>query len=323
MPTKFSPREGHFERKHQSCPNSLVFHRLLSDAGKLLILALNGITTSAPRWVIIQTDLQARMGWGREKMRNAINDCVKYGYLKVKQSKIQANDDKGKKGQFSHNEFEFDLYGGYAPCTEHTLEDTEPMTGFPPTAFPSSENQPLTCSLVELTKEEEQTNRMTQEEIEKVIVVCSLEDREEKLKVLSKYQLPQSMIDSFISLSLEHLTQSCAAFDQYAKNKKLDNPHGCLRTAIVGQWKSNFTKQDKLDAQQAKMKEIDEKIVENRKIAEKMLQKYQKSFTDQHCFTVSDRIVQLKYKNSWSSLNLADDDFLDLMEHYLKTYLSK
>lgn len=318
MATKFSPKEGHFEKRSQSCPNSLVFHRKLSDAGKLLILALNGISSTAPRWVIIQSDLQGRMGWGKEKMQAAIRDCVQYGYLKVKQAKRQLNGDNWKKGQFSHNEFEFDLDGGYLTQTDLSSGASEPKTGFPSTAQPSTVYPPLTCSS-ELNVLKEQTNK----EGEKPVVVCSSQEEEEKRKILAKYQVGENFIQSCLSLSIEHLSLSCLAFDQYAQNKKLDNPHGCLRQAIAGAWKPNFTKQDKVDLENQKKADLNEKIAQNRQIALNLQEKYRHLFSKGNSFDVSDNVAHLNYTSSGYPLNLGEDDCIAVLEYFIDKQLLK
>lgn len=147
MNIKFYPKEAHFEHKSQVCPNSLVFHRGLSDAAKLLLLALNGIATNTRTWKIIQCDVQARLGWGRDKMRDAMRCCIQFGYMKVKQARCLQKDQNSKKGQWAHNEFEFDMEGKYMPAHTFQSEDVFSACGqepsSPKTCFPPTENPPL------------------------------------------------------------------------------------------------------------------------------------------------------------------------------------
>ena len=114
--SKFYPKAAHFESKSIIAPNVLIFHRLMSDATKLLILALHAISTCAPSWTVVQSDVQKRMGWGRDKMNGAIKEAVQFGYLKVTQARKEEEKDKDGnpiKGQFASNSFEFDILGGY------------------------------------------------------------------------------------------------------------------------------------------------------------------------------------------------------------------
>src|SRR5207247_568904 len=105
--------------------------RGLGESSKIFILALNGIISCAPNWIPLQTDLQKRLGWGQDKMETAIKQCVKFGYLKVRQGR--------QKGKFGHNEFDFDIEGSFKNETlQNTSESAstptfQPLGGKPPT----------------------------------------------------------------------------------------------------------------------------------------------------------------------------------------------
>ncbi len=132
MSAKFYPKKAHFETKSQIAPNSLIFNRELTEPAKIFILALNAIFTCTESWIPIQSDLEKRLGWGPEKMQNAIKNAVKCGYLKVMQGRKE-------KGQFDNNEFEYDIDGGYPKGSTVENEEKpihnecEPIGGFPVT----------------------------------------------------------------------------------------------------------------------------------------------------------------------------------------------
>jgi hypothetical protein len=90
-------------------------------------------------------------------MDNAISCSVKFGYLKVKQS-------RNKIGKFLHNEFIFDVDGQLLTYTddetdpglydeEEELKECLPNTGFPTTADPTSANPTLPVLVSEPTLE--------------------------------------------------------------------------------------------------------------------------------------------------------------------------
>ncbi len=152
--SKFYVAPALFESKSIVANNTLIFHRSLSDATKLLILAMHAIMSCTYTWVVVQQDLQNRMGWGKEKMRTAIKEAVKFGYLRVKQGRQEnLRDEHGNliKGQFCTNEFEFDVSGGFLtdePISEETEEnpihnECEPETVNPSTVKPCTVKQPL------------------------------------------------------------------------------------------------------------------------------------------------------------------------------------
>ena len=317
--TKFFPREGHFERKYQSCPNALIFHRGLSDSGKLLILALNGIATGAPKWTIIQTDLQKRMGWGKDKMQATIKDCIKFGYLKVRQAKRQANGEKWRKGQFAPNEFEFDIEGSYLPQQERSDDkhlpsgDTEPKPCFPSTALPSPKSQPLTCSSYELTCLKEQTNK----EEKDVVVVPP--DLVEKLKILTPFKFDKKVLESLCDLALEQIQNAHEAFKQYCENHEVTNPRGCLRNAILGQWKPNEKKIDKEELANKKAEEIKSILKENIFLANQVISLYAEFFNQNYGADFGDKVIHLRYKDSRFPLSLLEEGCVDTLGYYLET----
>lgn len=106
LSSKFYPKKAYFESKSQVAPNSLIFNRDLSEPAKIFLLALNGIISCTQNWVPVQSDIQKRLGWGQEKMENAIRSCVNHGFLNVKQN-------RGEKGRFGPNDFEFCLEGSF------------------------------------------------------------------------------------------------------------------------------------------------------------------------------------------------------------------
>lgn len=139
LSSKFYPKKAHFESKSQVAPNAIVFSRELTEPAKIFLLALNGIVSCTQNWVPIQSDLQKRLGWGQEKMENAIASCVKNGYLKVKQQRRE-------KGKFAPNDFEFCLDGTFKNISNIVTSNKCPHSkvstvgGFPVTGQPLGGN---------------------------------------------------------------------------------------------------------------------------------------------------------------------------------------
>lgn len=149
---------AHFEKKSQVIPNEIVFHREMSAEAKLLIFAINGIRSSAPGWVLCQTDLRKRLGFGKTVMKRAMEEAIAYGYLRVEQTRAKQPEDEtpdSKKkiaGQFRMNQFKFRIDGKFTDIVEKkqklekpkivkktgSTSGCEPLTGFPATV-----NRPL------------------------------------------------------------------------------------------------------------------------------------------------------------------------------------
>lgn len=119
----YEKKAAYFEMKNQMIPNALVFHRQMSSNAKLFLMALNAIATCAPSWIVHQEDLQERLGWGRDKMRNAVKECIELGYLRVSQN-------RDEKGNFVRNKFDFNLDGCYLekkPSTANAFPEKHPL----------------------------------------------------------------------------------------------------------------------------------------------------------------------------------------------------
>lgn len=331
--SKFFPKEAYFEKKSQVCPNALVFHRKMSDHAKLLILAVNGITSNVPKWTLLQSDIQKRMGWGKDKMQSAIRDCIACGYLKVNQVHHKFTCEKFKKGMFSHNEFEFDIEGSYDIDTKKDKKKTlssggsEPKPYKPSTAKPCTANPPLPCSLVEFNLVKEQTKQEDEKQNCSVVVVPS-EEQKEKIKILERYSLQEALLHSFLSLPLDHLRNSVLAYEQYVqsetqKGQKVANPIGALRRAILCKWKPNLTKVDKEEQKELKDHEISMLIFHNRTDANNAYNKYKEKFNENFSFHVSENAVTLKYKKGYSALALNDPDFSNILEYYIENAIKQ
>lgn len=112
MPCIYAP-PAKFEKKNSIINNEVFFERGMSSDAKVLVGAINAIKCCAPNWVIIQSDLQNRLEFSKERMKKAMNDAIKFGYLKVvqvrqKRGAINAKN-KGIAGQFFRNAFFFSL----------------------------------------------------------------------------------------------------------------------------------------------------------------------------------------------------------------------
>lgn len=142
---KFYCKPALFESKSQVMDNWIVFHRTLSDAAKILIFALNGIFTCTHTWVPVQSDIQKRLSWGKEKMRNTMKECEKYGFLRVQQR-------RNKVGEFACHDFEFCIDASFKEKTTNIPQEKpphseyEPETGLPCTDNRNPDNQPLPSS---------------------------------------------------------------------------------------------------------------------------------------------------------------------------------
>lgn len=330
MKATFHPKPAHFEKKSQVCPNSLIFHRNMSDSAIRFILALNGIWMNCRTWVPIKSDLEKRLNWYPKKMSNVIKECVKFGYLKVRQF-------RGKKGRFAPIEFEFDIEGKYLeecphneyePHTQNDLRLNEENTHSeecPEDMFSTNDqtrlavNDLLPCSskkpnLVLLDNQE--TNKQQEENL----FVCSLDENQKKIKDLLKpHDFPDKEIERMFGLPAEQIEDALLAFEQYRTGKDIENTIGFIKKAILSAWKPNKKKINETEERERIEKESIDKIDENTRFAEKVIQKISYKFNQNFEISFSGLAIILKSKTGCYPLNLLDDDFKDVLDWFVNS----
>jgi hypothetical protein len=177
-------------------------------------------------------------------------------------------------------------------------------------------------------KEEQSQEEPLEENNKQPVVVVSSED-EYKKKILEPYRLGGKLVDQFLNLSVPHLVDAIAAYEQYksakeAQGDKIDNPVGALRNAIVGAWKPNVTKADKEKEKIRKMTNDENFRKKNHQIAVELFDTYSCHFHENFRFDVSDNVVSLKYKQGrFFPLPLSDDGFENILDYYINSNLKK
>lgn len=309
--SKFYVAPAKFESKSIVANNSLIFHRSLSDAAKLLVLAMHAIMSCTYTWVIVQEDLQNRMGWGKEKMRGAIKEAVQFGYLRVRQGrKTELKDENGNiiKGQFAPNEFDFDVSGGFLtetqiPEEKPTHNESEPETGFPSTAKPCTANQPLPIpSSLPSSKKQQQAAPASA-----VAVSLSLEKinipLDEKIWITNNY--PEETIRHAVEFSTHPLTVIQTSLVQTIKWACKKNP--------------TIPKDEAAEALKRRDDERD-RFLENLKHAEEVVKKYYAETKDSFGIRLYHDHVEfdLRKNGNGNKVFFGDKQFKQLVEHELR-----
>lgn len=321
--SKIHVRPAHFESKQFIAENSIVFHRQLSDSTKLLILAIHAIFSNTKEWTIVQSDLKNRMGWGKEKMRCAIREAERFGYLRVTQQRFTETKGIYQKGQYAPNEFEFDIKGGYIKDLgtkeneKPSHNECEPLTGFQAPTNQAPVNRPLPCSLSRpLYKEQQQTPK---EESTNVVVVPLDSEIQKKHEALSPYGFDDRNLSALSCLPLGQIVDAVAAYEQYKEHTEVSNPQGWIRNAIIGKWKPNSKKIDPEELRQQKESRTQQILKENVHKAKSLIARYAEFFTVSYQAALGDKVVHLRYVNSVFPLSLLEDDCISVLNHYLES----
>lgn len=332
----FERKKWKFEEKSQVCPNSLVFNLNLSDQAKILLLALNGITSTTPNWQIRQSDIQKRLNWGKERMQKAIKNCIANGYMQTRMI-------RGKNGKFDHKYFEFDMeptfssekpaFFGHPTPVEESQENThfsqgkpshtqcEPLPGLPLTA-----NQPLLTRNINISKEnnkqhpESPPQKIANPSPEPVVVVLSSPDQE-KLDLLNPYHFDPQTLEKLATFPADRIKTAISALEQRIASKGIANPSGFLRVAIIQGWRPNQLNENSQNNLEQKTDRIRTKTINNIKIANKMIENYIP--TEQCKAYISDSVAYLITPSGCFPLDMAEDDSLDILSFYLETNLLK
>lgn len=96
--SRFVKKTYFFLKKGTAVPNQVIFNTDISDASKLLLMALEALPSDG--WDIYQGQLASMLGFGRDKMQRAMGELVEKGYMRRTQT-------KNEKNQFAHYEYEF------------------------------------------------------------------------------------------------------------------------------------------------------------------------------------------------------------------------
>lgn len=251
----FTRRKAYFENKTQIIPNALIFSGLC-DTSVRLLCALNALPAN---WIVNQEDIKQRLNWGKERMENAIKDCVAKGYMIVTQIRCE-------NGRFDKNHFEFDIEPSFLNTSEEKCphNECEPKWGNPPAVVPTAENPPLSCSLdiSPIKKDREGAE-------DPFLPFSPIEDEDEKLQMLSTYPLDQSAKDFLLLTPLETLKESIAAMEQWRCNRaEKGNPitDACsaLISAVKGKWKVQMTAADYQAAKEKEVKEYEDSLTKTK-----------------------------------------------------------
>jgi len=324
MSSKFRPKPAHFEKKSQIVPNSLIFHKHLSDSAIRLMCALNACPES---WTIIQSDIQQRLGWGRERMRSAIKECIEHGYLKITQSR-RANTEREKnggfkKGQFSHNEFEFDIEGGYSkndqeiPYEECPDNEYEPERAKPSSAKLATATNPLPCSL---------DNTLLKEKKETQDFLSSFNSEDQKkIDFLSPFDLEESYLSVLIAYDYDRIVLGVQGALQWKKRREdkgesIDGLGGAFVKFVTQGWKPYKTQED-IGAEKSQIiADKEAKITERRQQAKELEELWASVLPFQYSFKVLDRYIDLKLGNRMGTLELNDEDSIQSLKRHIERY---
>ncbi len=327
--TKFYPKPAYFEKKSSVLNHAFLFNREISTNGKFLIITLNAITSTSGNWTPVQSDIQARLGWGREKMRNAVDELIKFGFLRITQRRCDSDKDGCKKGTFSTNELEFDCNASYLKISEdipvemdgHPEEECphiecEPSTGLPSTVKPSTVepstvNQPqpvlVRDNLICIEKQQQQAPRepqilaaAPQLEKEQGVVVVPHQDREEKIRILTHYELSDAAIEERLIFPLQRIKDAAMAIEQWKlakeeKGEEVANMSGAFRRALDEGWKPNPPKKTKEEIEFEAKTEIQGLMENNMTWAEMILVKVQKHIKEGFNIIIRDTDLMLEY----------------------------
>jgi len=158
-----------------------------------------------------------------------------------------------------------------------------------------------------------------QQHVEPSAVVVSSEIQE----LLRPYPIPKEKILEFANIPIEELRSRILAFEQYKEKKRnIDNPMGCLISAIVESWKpSEKICQEK--KQQQEQKQRSETLDSNRRIATDLEKEYNSEFTRYCNFEIKDNLLWIKSENKLNPLDLSDIESIKMLRSFINKNFKK
>lgn len=323
MTAKFYPKPAHFESKSQVAPNSLVFHRGLTDEAKILILALNGISTNAPKWTIVQCDIQSRLGWGLKKMQSAIKSAVNCGYLIVTQGHHEESSDSFKKGQFKPNEFEFDIDGGYIKKEyiysqeKRPHNESEPMRRQALTPRAMTPREALPCSSRDIPSEKKK-------ETQDFLSSLNFEDQR-KMRFLSDFNLEDSYLSVLLQYDYDRIVLGARGALQWKKRREdsggsVDDLGGAFVKFVTQGWKPYKTQEDIEDEKSQLNAEKESQIMERHREAKTLEGQWANILPFKYSFKVHERNITVSLNGKYPTIELSDPDSIQILKDHINLY---
>lgn len=310
----FTRRKAFFESKTQVIPNALIFSGLC-DTSVRLLCALNALPAN---WVVNQEDIKQRLNWGKERMENAVKDCVAKGYMIVTQIRCE-------NGRFDKNHFEFDIEPSFLNSSDEKCphNECEPKWGNPPAAESTAENPPLSCSL------EISSIKKDREGAEGPFLSFSqIEDEEEKLKILSDYSLDDSAIQYLLPTPLDALRNALTAVDQWSR-KRADKGDpvkdlcAAVMRAVKGKWKPYLSASDYQEIKEQEVKEYEDFLTKTRNYILQIAKTCEGKLPHLYSIKPGDVSIELRTGNTFCPVSYAEENVIKIVQKHIDKYSIK
>lgn len=317
MTSKFYPKPALFESKSQVMGNWIVFHRELSDAAKILVFALNGIFTCTHTWVPVQCDLQKRLGWGKEKMRNTIKECQNAGFLRVTQG-------RHKSGEFACHDFEFCIDASFKENSIHFPQEntphneSEPETGLRCPDNRNPDNQTLPCSKNKtVSLEEQQTTGASPPEPPSLPAAVVVPLEKEKRTMLLPYDLSEKVISELIAYDVDRIKDAIESLRLAQSRGEVPNPSGFIVSAIRDGYKPSKTKEDLAKEFEEQLQKAISHHIRIKNEALRMQKQCSTDFNENYSFKVTD-VIELKTKKGIALIYFSENNCLKKLAEYIE-----
>lgn len=164
---------------------------------------------------------------------------------------------------------------------------------------------------------QEQSQEEPSKETNKQDVVVVPPELIEKLKILTPFKFDKKVLENLCDLALEQIQNAHEAFKQYCENHEVTNPRGCLRNAIICQWKPNEKKVSKQELADRKDQKNQDVLKENFSLANQLVSSYTQFFNENYGVSFGDKVVHLRHKGSFHPLSLLEEGCVDVLAYYL------
>ncbi len=300
------------ENPYTQILNSLIRDSSLSPDCRWLLIYL---LSNSKNWKIsigqIVNHLKNHKGYARDSVYKLINEAINAGYMKREQS---------CKGKFGKVKYFLSERPKFKKCLPHTglpeAESPLPVESEHKKELVLSSGKAPAAKKPPLPKKQQQT----------AVVVFSDQEREsiERLRLLG---FDQKTCEEMRHYSIELINRQVSALHKANEVKEIANPHGWLRKAIEGDWKTSEAKKSKEQEENEKERESARKTKVE---AEKMKEKFKHLFTEKTYFEVQENCISFFFDDpkdqipSWQSRQVIpywQKGCLSYLENFINTKL--
>jgi len=261
---------------------------------------------------------------GRDKVYSLFNELIdSYHCIRIRKPNPKAKNLPG--------EITYEIFDDPEDCKERIqqLLQTEKFVEYADT-FKECLRHPAFKNAEETDTEETSNTKETPDKVKKeaindedsFIFFLPDEKEQEKLEILKKYNLEDSIVSRILKYPLEHIQQSLKAYDQWVEKRgsQPTNIIAPIMKSLVQGWKPSLSPEEIQEAKELEVIKFQE-IVNKRKEEIKQLElKWSDSLPFKNSFKTTENYVELRLDGGYCPVSYAEDDVVEIVKKHIEKF---